>query len=1039
MPPLSTEEDIAWLKSTFHPIPKVALPDDSIEYAIYLLSETTDQGNDSETRLKLRDVQKYVAELQKQWLKGYIWQRQPFSLELRKDDGVSYLYGCVEYGDSIEDEWVIVWLLREITKKFSAAWVKVTDNDGEFLLIEASGALPWWLEPDVAENRVWINDGQLKIIRPEGKKKSANKAGEKMVNKTGEKMVNKAGEKMVNKTGEKMVNKTGEKMVNKTGEKLSMADARRIILTDRKRLMHSISIEEEAFFRLRNYPGQIKDNVHNALVTIPRKIAYLLKQKPAYISPAIEAFYLRDPISMKALSSSKHLDKMVFPPKDFVTVSAKFPKVAYAQMKSQEFPVPRVFEPSPSPLSDVDANSSYLSGLKLICGFEMLLTDKQYQDRPAVREMKMLLEDLDTENEELPTDAEIATWERVQDDEKWLEIDFNDLQNELDGRTGAGSGAKSQDFADKAAQENLRKIVKQFEDFLNDDQAGPGGADVFGDDSDDDLDEDDSVDGEDGEDGEVEFTKLMQELMGMPPEVMEEIMKGELGPGARSRTAEDLPIRPKKQGPSRVEVEEPDSDSSADEEKDEDLETIMQTMEKELKEKGALNLDPIVNKTNALRRSVKGKASDNHDDNDDNDDNDSTDDHDDSGDDSNYNDIDANLVQNLLESFKAQAGAAGPMGNLMGLMGVNMPRDAGNSSVSGAAEGFAKGVTGGGSATAVYPTTNAELVSYLGDSSARVIILTKTFDFTSAEGTTTGTGCAPWGTASACQVAINKNGWCTNYEPDAPTVSVTYNNAAMSGIKVASNKSLVGEGSAGVIKGKGLKIVSGASNIIIQNVHITDLNPKYVWGGDAITLDDTDLVWIDHVKTSLIGRQHIVLGTSASGRVTISNNEIDGESTYSATCDGHHYWALYFTGSSDLVTLKGNYVHHTSGRSPKVAGNTLLHAVNNYWYDNSGHAFEVGSGANIVVEGDVFKNVVEVVDTSSDAGKLFTSEDATTNAACSSYLGHTCQVNVYTNSTSYVSSDESFFSSFSGKNVASAGAASGVASSVVSNAGIGKL
>lgn len=46
--------------------------------------------------------------------------------------------------------------------------------------------------------------------------------------------------------------------------------------------------------------------------------------------------------------------------------------------------------------------------------------------------------------------------------------------------------------------------------------------------------------------------------------------------------------------------------------------------------------------------------------------------------------------------------------------------------VSGAAEGFAKGVTGGGSATAVYPSTTAELVSYLGDSTARVIVLTKT-------------------------------------------------------------------------------------------------------------------------------------------------------------------------------------------------------------------------------------------------------------------------------------------------------------------------
>lgn len=47
-------------------------------------------------------------------------------------------------------------------------------------------------------------------------------------------------------------------------------------------------------------------------------------------------------------------------------------------------------------------------------------------------------------------------------------------------------------------------------------------------------------------------------------------------------------------------------------------------------------------------------------------------------------------------------------------------------SVSGAAEGFAKGVTGGGSATPVYPSTTAELVSYLGDSTARVIVLSKT-------------------------------------------------------------------------------------------------------------------------------------------------------------------------------------------------------------------------------------------------------------------------------------------------------------------------
>lgn len=48
-------------------------------------------------------------------------------------------------------------------------------------------------------------------------------------------------------------------------------------------------------------------------------------------------------------------------------------------------------------------------------------------------------------------------------------------------------------------------------------------------------------------------------------------------------------------------------------------------------------------------------------------------------------------------------------------------------SVSGAAEGFAKGVTGGGDATAVYPDTIDELVSYLGDDEARVIVLSKTY------------------------------------------------------------------------------------------------------------------------------------------------------------------------------------------------------------------------------------------------------------------------------------------------------------------------
>ncbi|KUI54750.1 putative pectin lyase A [Cytospora mali] len=360
-----------------------------------------------------------------------------------------------------------------------------------------------------------------------------------------------------------------------------------------------------------------------------------------------------------------------------------------------------------------------------------------------------------------------------------------------------------------------------------------------------------------------------------------------------------------------------------------------------------------------------------------------------------------------------------------------------SASVSGTAEGFAASVTGGGDAAAVTPTTTDELVSYLTDSEARVIVLTKTFDFTGLEGTTTGTGCAPWGTATACQQAINKDDWCTNYEPDAPTVDVTYDNAGLNPIKVASDKTILGQGTSGVIKGKGLYLAN-VENVIIQNIRITELNPQYVWGGDAITLAGTDLVWIDHVTTDQIGRQHIVLGEAASGRVTISNSHIDGESTYSATCDGYHYWNLYFTGSDDQITLKNNYIHHFSGRAPKLGGSTVLHAVNNYWYESSGHGFEVGEGAYVLAEGNVFGDVATIYE-DGDATTVYTVNDATGEAACSSNLGRDCVSNSFSNSGTFSFSDTSVLSKFSSADSIAAAAAVSSVTGVSSSAGYGTI
>ena len=540
--------------------------------------------------------------------------------------GASLLRGRTEYGDSVEDEWVVVWLLRELTKKFKDLWVKIVDGDGEFLLIEAAGTLPRWLEPEVAENRVWIHDGGLAIIKPQHEPKSAKK---------------------------------------QISERLSLDEARQIMMREPKPLLRSVSIEEEAFYRLRNYPQQIADNMHHAIVTLPRKIAFLLHQKPSYIAPAVEAFYLRDPIALKPLQVKTH-DKLVFHPADLVTTSITLPRVAYAQLKSQDFPPPAVWAEQMKTKSELNEYRRAETGMKISCGFEMLLLDTQHQDKPAVREMKMVLEDLGSGDEKLPTDDEIVTWDRREDDEKWLDISFDDLEGELAGNGGTKT-AKRGEFGDKAAQENLQRIVAQFEQFLNDDTAGPEGAGLFDPDSDEDSDDGDENSEEDidsaGEDrgasfDEDEFTKMMREMMGMPREVMQEIMSTKTnatGSAVASNRATDL-----NRGTGRV--EEFDSDASDD---DKEMQSIMKRMEAELNETGVLSLEPNPRKIGATRATIKGKGKATE----------AVEDESVESDDGEENDIDINLAKNLLESFRSQAGMAGPGSNLMGMMGLNMPRD----------------------------------------------------------------------------------------------------------------------------------------------------------------------------------------------------------------------------------------------------------------------------------------------------------------------------------------------------------------------------
>jgi hypothetical protein len=375
---------------------------------------------------------------------------------------------------------------------------------------------------------------------------------------------------------------------------------------------------------------------------------------------------------MKSLQAKT--SDLIFPPDDLFAVSTRFTKVMYAQLKSQQFSPPIAWKDL---LSNAETNAATDSlgpkrhamlelGMKVTSGFEMVLSDPNYGDSRAVREVKILLDDLATDDYlSLPTDEEIADWRGVgrEDEDTWMNINFEDFERELKGErkqiSGAPGGLGSElpsGFGDTNIQADLKKMVERFESFLNDDNAGIDGAE---DDMDIDDDEDTDDDSED-EDRDVsfdenEFARMMREMMGMPSEEPNNVFNGPLA-NTTARPGKDIKIK---------EADASDVEDTVDESSE--MRKVMENLEAELNEAGAFDLNPIPSKLTVLKG--KGKAEK---------DDDNEDAHLEDESDEEIN-VDFNLAKNLLESFKSQAGMAGPTSNMLGLMGIQIPRDDGDS------------------------------------------------------------------------------------------------------------------------------------------------------------------------------------------------------------------------------------------------------------------------------------------------------------------------------------------------------------------------
>lgn len=521
--------------------------------------------------------------------------------------GLVYLHGITDYSDAVEDEWLIVYILRELSKSHPNLWIRVFDTDGEFLLVEAANVLPRWLNPEIDSNRTWINKGNLLLIP--------------------------------------VKDEDGLKNRN-----LELPEAVEIVKTKREALVHSGFVEAEAFYRLEKYPAQIGESIHYSPVTIPRKLAYVLHSLPKSVAPAVETFYLRDPIALKRVISPSGPPK--FPPQDLITTSVRFSKVLFAQLRSQRFDAPPSWSDvlkkaqKEAPSGEADKIMARMDiGMKLTCGFEMLAAKADKSKNRIIRELAIVIEDLEEDGDDaLPSDEEIKSWKDANrdDSEAWMDIDYQEFERELDGKRGNNPSSAKSGFGDVNTQSDLRKIVSRFEAFLNDDSAGMEGAELDEMDYDDDED-DESDDDSESEDKEVsfdeeEFAKMMREMMGLP------------STGTSTGATKKIATKP---GPPIMDEE------------DEEIQKLTTEFEAELNEHGALKLDPTAEKQPRLKNTSQKDGES------------SLSDIKEEGDDDGEEevDIDYNLAKNLLESFKSQAGMAGPTGNLLGMMGIQLPRD----------------------------------------------------------------------------------------------------------------------------------------------------------------------------------------------------------------------------------------------------------------------------------------------------------------------------------------------------------------------------
>lgn len=273
-----------------------------------------------------------------------------------------------------------------MSKFDSNLFIRIYDEDGEFLLIESALYLDKWAqEPRYTENRVYIFGGDLHLVSP------------------------------------KFIKNQYDNLSNFIQECVNF------ISNNPNKTRCKDSVQDCINQRIGLYPENVNKTHHNAHCNVPIRVALMLQQNPELISSAIRAFYYRTPDDIKIINSMEH-----FKLEKWILTNVRFNRCLFAQLTSQEF------IPNSKTISLPITNSNiYKNGLKITAGFEILVSnfEKNSSKTNSSNDLfeknnhltgKYIYECL--KNLEPIPDCLMTNPLPLPDDENWLNIDSDQLE-----------------------------------------------------------------------------------------------------------------------------------------------------------------------------------------------------------------------------------------------------------------------------------------------------------------------------------------------------------------------------------------------------------------------------------------------------------------------------------------------------------------------------------------------------------------------------------------------------------------------------------